>query len=1233
MNKLFLHVSLIMMMLFAMPTSFSQVFYGGDASRIIDGAQQVWLKEGMGMPSHIVFYPDNRIPSGDIDHWLQRQFGFDEDFQLIPVSEEFGQDNYTHQRVKLSYKNVPIFDGMLVLHIKNDSVYSINGDILSTLTITNSPILFDDAARQIAISHVNAVRYKWQMPEEEALLKKMTDNSTATYFPEARKKLFRPFGESEYRYVYVFDIYADEPLYRADVFVDAYSGDVLWEHNKIHETDVLGIAVTKYSGTQTITTDSTGTTYRLRQTGRGNGVETYNMQRGTNYGNAVDFTDNDNYWNNFNANLDEVATDAHWGTEMTYDYFFDRFNRNSIDGNGFKLMSYVHYGNNYVNAFWDGQRMTYGDGNGSNITPLTALDIIAHEITHGLTSFTANLVYQNEPGALNEAFSDIFGAAVEWYAKPASANWLIGEDIGIVIRSMSNPKSRGLPDTYHGINWYFGTGDNGGVHTNNGPLCYWFYLISEGGSGTNDNADQYSVSAISIDSAATIAYRMLTVYLTNTSEYIDARYYGIQSAIDLFGPCSPQVEAVTDAFYAIGVGDPYIPHVISDFSAPLTEFCAAPATVSFKNESNNGLNYFWDFGDGITSTDENPVHTYNSQGTYTVTLMVDGGACGSDTLIEVDYISIDSQHPCVYNMPQNGIITTDQCFGFLYDSGGEQNYHNNTNGVFIIAPHGAMSITLNFQSFSFEQGYDYLYIYDGYGINAPLIGRYDGDNLPNGGTITSSGGSITLRQSTDQFVTEPGFLLGWTCDYPTAAPVADFIVSDTLSCTGEVILMDISTNGPSSWYWDLGDGTTATSRIVNHTYNSSGSYTVKLVTTNQFGGDTIVKKSIIRVRLPYPDVGSKAVCYSGVVTLVNPDTTVTTRWYEDQYAADPIHTGHSFTTPVLNQSTVYYAEEELARPQYTGGKPSNAGSGGYFNHAVRHYLVFDAHKPAILHTVNVYAGSAGDRTIQLRNSSNNLLQSKTVTLVQGINTVTLDFSIPAENGLRLVGPISPNLYRNSSGINYPYQIEDIITITHSSASSNPTGYYYYFYQWVVSEPPCVSDRIPVEVVVSNAAPIVDFNYSINDATVSFNDQTVNKGINRWNFGDGNYGTGAAPVHHYAAIGDYEVWLSVDNGCGIDSIAKTVQITSISIEKFSAAVDLKVFPNPSAGRFTVILPQPLIYDMPQLILYDLLGKEVTFDVISNSDNEVIINADNVKPGIYILYLISDGKVYRTKVSMI
>jgi Zn-dependent metalloprotease len=326
-------------------------------------------------------------------------------------------------------------------------------------------------------------------------------------------------------------------LARELIFVNAQNGEIEFNENLLHTGgDSKATAITAYSDTQPIVTDSLNGFFTLGDSTRGTAIITLNSQTQRNYLGAVDFVDSNNFWNNFNANKDEFATDAHWGTEVTYDYLSNVHNRNSIDNNGFPLVSFVHYDQNYANAFWNGTVMTYGDGNSTSSlsNPLVSLDIVAHEITHGLTDFTSDLIYANESGALNESFSDIFGTALEFYARPNRANWLIGEDVGGAIRSMVNPNAFGHPDTYEGQSWRQTKGciptannDRCGVHSNSGVQNYWFYLLVNGGVGVNDVTDSFNVAGLGITKAEKIAFRNLTVYLNPSSNHDEARFYAI----------------------------------------------------------------------------------------------------------------------------------------------------------------------------------------------------------------------------------------------------------------------------------------------------------------------------------------------------------------------------------------------------------------------------------------------------------------------------------------------------------------------------------------------------------------------------------------------------------------------------------------------------------------------------------------------------------------------------------
>lgn len=756
------------------------------------------------------------------------------------IRSDKDQLGYVHDRYQQTYQGYPIEQAIYISHTKGAKIESANGCYFPQVKANTLVAVTEAQALSTALSHVGAKEYNFAKTKDLfGNLKDLMPKGTLVILPQEVVK-----GQMKYVLAYKFDIYAARPLKRAYVYIDASTGAYVTELNRIHTNNQPGTAQTAYSGTQAIVTDKVSEgNYRLRESQViGGGISTLNVQRGTNLSSAIDFTDTDNNWNNVNANEDEVATDAHWGAERTYDYFLQKHNRNSYDNQGAALISYVHYDNAYDNAFWSGSEMVYGDG--SIFKPLTSLDVCGHELTHAVTEYSAGLIYQNESGALNESFSDIFGNTVEFFAKPATASWILGEDITndqMGLRSMSDPKANYDPDTYKGENWVSDGSDYGGVHTNSGVQNHWYYLLVEGGSGTNDNGANYTVDGIGLDKAAAIAYRNLTVYLTPSSTYADAREGAIQSAIDLYGDCSNEVAQTANAWYAVGVGPEYSSAL--SFTADRTTSCASNFTIKFRNLSSAHTNFIWDFGDSTTSTELNPSHTYTAYGNYTVKLKGTSCTAQLDSLVKNDYIQAAADKPCIYTMPQSGSSTFTSCDGELYDNGGsDSNYHANSNGTIVIHPNNSDRVELTFSEFSYEQDYDYIRVYDGPDTNSPLIGAFTGNNLPNAGQkITSSGNYLTITESIDPYEERSGFKANWHCVSVTERPVADFYAEDTLTCSGNIQFHETSGNYPSEWYWDFGDGESGDGKNPVHQYAAPGKYTVQLRACNTIGCDTITK--------------------------------------------------------------------------------------------------------------------------------------------------------------------------------------------------------------------------------------------------------------------------------------------------------------------------------------------------------------------------------------------------------
>lgn len=1047
--------------------------FGAEAQKVMAGAEHVWLKQENSIPTFIKFRDDYSLTEEQFLFHIKKLFNLPTTYSFKKIGQETDQLGFTHKRYQVLVNGVAVENGIFILHIRGGRVEKYNGYIFKSIPAT-TPTLTEDAALTQATKAVGASVYKWNMPEEEAFIKIEQNNPTATFYPKGQLVIQQKDGNnksSNFILCWKFDIYAHAPMGRYNVFINALTGEVVKKENKICTVDAAGTATTVYRGVRSFTTDNTGSSYRLREAARGSGIRTYNMRTGTNYASAVDFTDADNNWNNVNPAKDQYAPDAHWGAEKTYDFYLSK-GRNSIDNAGYLLNLYVHYSVDYDNAYWDGTRMTFGDG-GSYFgwQPLVSLDITAHEVSHGLDQFTANLDYLNESGALNESFSDIFGTAVEYYADSTYNNWTMGEDlITAGIRSMASQNPYGNPDTYLGTNWYVGSADNGGVHTNSGVQNFWYYLLAAGGTGTNDNGDAYTVIGQGRTKATDISWRNMVVYLTNTADYADARFYAIQSATDLYGACTAEVIATTNAWHAVGVGAAFIAGVDAQFSNSSPIGCAVPFTVNFTNLSVNASSYIWYFGDGDTSSATNPSHTYTALGLFTVRLIAFGGACGTDSIIYTNLVNISTLNPCEVVMPSSGTgITQTTCTGTVYDNGGRYGaYTDNVNSNITIAPTGASSVTLNFTRFRMENTYDFLYVYNGPSTASPLIGTYTGYSLP--ATISSTVGSITLRQSSDPSVVDTGFAINWTCTSSSVPPVVKFIGLDSNTCSGIVDFTDKSTGGATAWLWNFGDAGTSTLQNPTHTYLTNGTYTVSLQVTNSAGTSTLTKTGYIVVNKPAAPTGVNGTrCGTGTVAL-SATTSNAVKWYTSSTSTSSVSSSNPYTTPSISSTTNYYVEELVPQTTYTAGPATNAfGTGGNFNGDRRWGLRFRVNKNSILESVYVYAQGSGYRTIQYRDTGGAVIATRSVYIPNGGSRVTLNIALTP--GLWELGvQDSMNLYRNNTGATYPYNdaggYVSIISTNLPSTTSGYMGYYYYFYNWIVRGPDCVSLRRTVVATVN-----------------------------------------------------------------------------------------------------------------------------------------------------------------------
>jgi len=424
-----------------------------------------------------------------------------EDFVVVrQQQDELGQ---VHIRAQQRLRGLPVVGGVLIVHAdaKTGAVHLVNGNFAPDLDLPRVPSV--EAGEAIESALREAGIGSWEVLDKPSL--------TYVIGPDAAACL---------AWVALVSYTGEDGLEIDRVFADATDGSLVVRHPRIH---------------------------------RAKNRWTYTAERSSELPGTLLITEG-------GSSDDPIAQTAHDHAGTTYDYYLNRHGRDSLDGAGKKIVSSVHAldpSHNPNNAFWTGTQVAFGDGNGSQYGPFgNGLDIVAHELTHGVTEYTSELNNQGEPGALDEAMSDIFGAAVEAWARGLGSNtWKMGEDIktpgtpGDAFRYMNNPTQDTVSRDYYPSR-YVGTADNGGVHWNSGIANLAFYLLVQGGQHPRGVTSDV-VTGIGMAKAEKIFYRAQTVMLVPNSDFEDMRTATAQAARDLYG--AAEEASVHSAWCAVGV--------------------------------------------------------------------------------------------------------------------------------------------------------------------------------------------------------------------------------------------------------------------------------------------------------------------------------------------------------------------------------------------------------------------------------------------------------------------------------------------------------------------------------------------------------------------------------------------------------------------------------------------------------------------------------------------------------
>jgi Zn-dependent metalloprotease len=1147
-------------------------------------------------------------------------------------TDKLGMTNLNLQQV---FKGIPLDGCNVLVHVKDGKVVSMNGKIGE----------FTELATQPGISKKRSFTIAKEFLKVGADVRSLYPIELVIVRNEKG-------GVADFKLAYKVRVDALQQAIMCYVYVEASTGAVLNKIDLIHDADTPGSAHTLYSGTQSITCDSYAGHYRLRESSRN--IQTFDATNADSidqngFTGAQDFTSNTTTWtgvpylstfvisaisqswwytifadeapdlfivvkdgasqvvytsnyvdntfptvtfypnvllqnppytvevwdydavggNDFggsypistnagtqswsgggnsgtysNNTLNNPALDVHWGMEKTYDFYSDVFGRDSYDGNGSIIRQFLNPPTLQTQHGFDPNNasalpppyncMQYGMGDGQFMGPVVGLDVEGHEFSHMVVGNNGNggLTYQGESGALNESFADIMGTSVEFYTMGAQANWTIGEDVMIAapyLRNMANPSDGALlfslngsqmdkrqPDTYEGALWVNPNqldNDHGGVHANSGVQNFWFYLLSQGGSGTNDIGNAYSVSGIGISQAQQIAYRNLTTYLTPNATYQDAYLGSLQAAEDLYGNPSTQYDAVRDAWYAVGIGN------------SSTAYCSGETDLTAPN-------------------------------------------------------------------------------GTFSDGSGNANYLNNADCRWVIAPPGAEQVTLNFTAFNTENGYDSVMVYDGYDENAELLMVWWGNTLPP--TIQSTGGALCVRFMSDELVNAPG----WTATYTsTGTPTCD---GGTVFSSPSGTFSDGSGSGTYGHnqfcYWFIAPPCASTVTLSFSAFDTEQDYDGVIVYDDLEGTNQIAL--LTGTSIPSPVTST-----TGVMTVV--------------FISDYLYNYQGFTANYTSTGSGYCSGTTILNSSDGGTFSDGSGTNNYCNNQDCSWLI----QPPQATSVTLQFSAFDVEPI----SQDGFTVYDAVEVYDGTNA-----SAPLLG--RFTGNTLPPAVTSTGGSIYVRFYSDLLvtrpgwTATYTSNTTTYCG----GTTSLTAPSGTFSDGSGSNQYGNNS----ECSWHIHppgaqSITLSFNafdTEANNDGVVVYDGADntasvlGQFsGTSIPPMVTSTGGEMYVEFLSNQTARGGGWTAEYNSITT-GVGEMPSSDSFRIYPNPNKGVFTIELPVSE-YQGVEIKITDMLGKTVwssSPDV--KSANKVNVDLSSEAEGVYLVYLIGDGKSEVRKISV-